>query len=50
MFEAICARVLCYGSEVWGYVNGDEVEVVHTTLLYLRTCILRVKNQHRQVA
>jgi hypothetical protein len=33
MFDSMVASVLGYGSEVWGYVNGDDVEIVHNTFV-----------------
>jgi hypothetical protein len=42
MFDSMVAIELGYGSEVWGYVNGDDVEVVHITIICKRT--LRAKN------
>jgi hypothetical protein len=38
---------LGYGSEVWGYVNGDDVEVVHNTFCKR---VLRVKKSTQSTA
>jgi hypothetical protein len=47
MFDSMVASVLGYCFEVLGYVNGDDVEVVHNTFCKR---VLRVKKSTQSAA
>ena len=40
LFYKLITPILCYGSEVWGFIRGDTIERVH--LQFLKK-ILRLK-------
>ena len=30
LFDTMVKPVACYGAEIWGYTNSDEIERIHT--------------------